>query len=78
MAGLQQFYFFPTDFLDTIKHRPSLPLDAKKENAKSHKTVIVLRDSVDKLNDDCKKIKVSSVSLPKRVTPLMKSKKIDI
>ncbi|KAJ0566802.1 hypothetical protein HanPI659440_Chr06g0235081 [Helianthus annuus] len=73
MAGLQQFYFFPTDFLDTIKDHPSLPLDAKEDQGKSRKSIIALRDSVDKLNENYKKI--SSDSLPTRVVPLKKSKK---
>ncbi|KAI3801308.1 hypothetical protein L1987_29412 [Smallanthus sonchifolius] len=75
MAGLQQFYFFPTDFLDTIKDHPSLPLAAKEDDDKPRKTILVLQDSVQKLNDDYKKVKISSDTLPRRVVSLNKQKK---
>ncbi|KAK1420701.1 hypothetical protein QVD17_22516 [Tagetes erecta] len=78
MAGLQQFYFFPTDFLDTIRDlHPSsaLPkIDAKKMSVSlSHDGFVQKR-----LNDDhYKMLKIASDSLPTRVVPLNKHK-IDV
>ncbi|KAJ0590885.1 hypothetical protein HanIR_Chr04g0202421 [Helianthus annuus] len=72
MAGLQQFYFFPTDFLDTIRDHPSLPLDANKDDGKTRKSILALPDSVETLNSNYKKAKISSDYLPRRVVPLNK------
>ncbi|KAL8236670.1 hypothetical protein R6Q59_017751 [Mikania micrantha] len=73
MAGLQQFYFFPTDFLDTIKDHRSIPVDANEDDGnKPRKTILVLQ-SVEKFNDDnYKRVKISSDSLPTRVVHLNK------
>lgn len=73
MAGLQQFYFFPTDFLDTIRDRPSVPTlaSAKEDDAKPRKPIFVLQE---KLYDDYKKLKISSDSLPTMLVPLNKHK----
>lgn len=78
MAGLQQYYFFPTDFLDTIKDHPSLPLDTndRKDEVNPAKTTLVLRDSIEKkVSDKYNKVKVSSDSLPRKVFPIQKRKK---
>ena len=79
MAGLQQFYFFPTDFLDTINkdHPSSLPLDhANKDrniedNVKHVEKVVVLRGSAE---SKIKNLKISSDSLPRRVVPVHRRK----
>ncbi|PWA87176.1 hypothetical protein CTI12_AA134410 [Artemisia annua] len=77
MAGLQQFYFFPTDFLDTINkdHSSSPPLEVKDiDDGELRATRFTLRDSV---NRNLKKVKISSDSLPKTrmMVPVQKQKK---
>ncbi|GKC20470.1 hypothetical protein Tco_1022620, partial [Tanacetum coccineum] len=85
MAGLQQYYFFPTDFLDAINkdHPSSLPLDhANKDrnmedNVKLSEKVVVLRGG--SAESKIKNLKISSDSLPRRVVPVhqRKAKKRD-
>ncbi|KAD5317493.1 hypothetical protein E3N88_17439 [Mikania micrantha] len=64
-------------FLDTIKdhHHPSVPLDAKEDEAHSPKTISMLPVSVEQLNDKYKKMKISSDLLPRNVVHLKKSNK---
>ncbi|PWA42644.1 hypothetical protein CTI12_AA526600 [Artemisia annua] len=76
MAGRQQFYFFPTDFLDTINkdHPSSLPLDhANKDrnmedNVKHVEKVVVLRGSAE---SKIKNLKISMLVLPLRVLDIL-------
>nr|GEU88829.1 hypothetical protein [Tanacetum cinerariifolium] len=83
MDGRQQFYFFPTDFLDTINkdHPSSLLLHVNDSNnvdddGEPRATRFALRDSV---NRNLKKIQISSDSLQnsRMMVPLQKQKKVD-
>lgn len=86
MAGLQQFYFFPTDFLDTIRHHPSLlPLtandgDAGDDGKRQLETVMGFRGSFEKLKDNYKNVKIiSSDPMPRSVVAILKQKpKVDL